>query len=143
MTKFIEIKDTQEIAQKLAGHNYVIRGTASLVLQGLDFKVADIDVLCDEETAKYLNLPYSESKQFKGYLGKFSEKVEIYGHWQIKNAKGEWSEILVPTPTNSYLLTTNNYSVPVTTLDFELHCYALMQRWSVYHKIKRLINFTP
>ena len=118
--------------------NYAIRGTASLVLQGLDFKVADIDVLCDEETAKYLNLPYSESKQFKGYLGKLSQNVEIYGNWQIRNPKGEWSEILVPTSTNSKLLTMNNINIKVTTIDFELHCYALMGRWNVFHKIKRL-----
>ncbi len=125
------------IVNKLTGFNYAIRGTASLVLQGLDFKVADIDVLCDEKTATELNLKFSESSQFKGYLGKLSEKAEIYGNWQIKNNNGEWSEILVPTSANSYLLTTSSYSVPVTTIDFELHCYALMGRWSVFHKIKR------
>lgn len=140
MTKSIKSEVLEQIAKRLTGHNYAIRGTASLALQGLtDFKVADIDILCDEETAKFLNLPYSESKQFKSYYGKLAADVEIYGNWQIKNSKGEWSEILIPTPSNSYLLTTKDYSVPVTTVEFELHCYALMGRWSVFHKIKRLL----
>lgn len=130
------------IQQKLAGHNYAIRGTTSLILQGLDFKQDDIDILCDEETAKYLNLEYSESKQFKSYYGKLADNVEIYGNWQIKNNKGDWSEILVPTSANSYLLNTTDLIIPVTTIEFELHCYALMQRWSVFHKIKRLTK-TP
>ncbi|MEK7163769.1 MAG: hypothetical protein AAB768_01340 [Patescibacteria group bacterium] len=142
MTKSIVTENIQEITQRLVDCNYAIRGTASLVLQGLDFVVADIDVLCDEETAKYLNLTYSESKQFKGYLGKLSEKAEIYGNWQIKNNNGEWSEILVPTSMNSKLLTINNIDIPVTTIEFELHCYALMGRWNVFHKIKRLIDFS-
>lgn len=138
--KSIAIETIKQIAQKLAGYNYAIRGTASLVLQGLDFKVADIDVLCDEETAKYLNLKYSETSQFKSYYGKLAEDVEIYGCWQIKNSKGQWSEILVPTSMNHELLTINDLKIPVTTIDFELHCYALIGRWTVFHKIKRLLK---
>ncbi len=120
--------------------NYAIRGTASLVLQGLDFKVADIDVLCDEETAIKLGLKFSESSQFKSYFGKLSDNVEIYGNWQIKNPKGEWSEILLPTPQNTKIIDIDGISVPVTTIEFELHCYALMGRWNVFHKIKRLLD---
>ncbi len=140
MTKSIVTENIQEITQRLVDCNYAIRGTASLVLQGLDFVVADIDVLCDGETAKFLNLVYSESKQFKSYYGKLADNVEIYGNWQIKNSKGEWSEILVPTPTNSYLLNTPDLIIPVTTIEFELHCYALMGRWSVFHKIKSFLK---
>lgn len=137
--KSIKSELLKQITHKLSGHNYAIRGTASLVLQGLDFKVADIDVLCDEETAKFLNLPYSESKQFKSYYGKLTDNTEIYGNWQIKNSKGEWSEILVPTANNKKLITIDDVDIWVTTIEFELHCYALMQRWNVFHKIKRLI----
>lgn len=139
MMKFMESKKIKDISIKLLGHNYAIRGTTSLILQGLDFKEDDIDILCDEETALFLSLPYSESKQFKSYFGKIDDNVEVYANWQIKNPKGEWSEILVPTATNSYPLTTNDFIVPVTTIEFELHCYALMGRWSVFHKIKRLL----
>lgn len=128
------------INRLLAGHNYAVRGTTSLILQGLDFKQDDIDVLCDEETAKFLNLTYSESKQFKSYYGKLTDNTEIYGNWQIKKKDGQWSEILTPTSMNTELLTIDNIQISVTTVEFELHCYALMQRWNVFHKIKRLTN---
>lgn len=139
MMKFMESKKIKDIATQLAGHNYAIRGTTSLILQGLDFKEDDIDILCDEETALFLNLPYSESKQFKSYFGKIGDNIEAYGNWQIKNPKGEWSEILVPTLQNTKMIQVSEISIPVTTIEFELHCYALMGRWSVFHKIKRLL----
>ncbi|KKS33198.1 MAG: hypothetical protein UU93_C0001G0029 [Candidatus Amesbacteria bacterium GW2011_GWA2_42_12] len=129
-----------EIAQLLSGHQYAIRGTASLVLQGYDMGVDDIDVLCDKATAEFLKLSYSESKQFKSYFGQkivSGIQVEFMGDWQIKNSQREWSEVLVPTSINTKFININDINIPVTTFDFELHCYALMGRWSVFYKIKK------
>ena len=69
------------IDNKLKGEAYAIRGTASLVLQGLDMGLDDIDILCDAKTALSANLKLSEylvekvafkeSPKFKSYFGKF------------------------------------------------------------------------
>uniref|UniRef100_A0A7C4XMP6 Nucleotidyl transferase AbiEii/AbiGii toxin family protein n=1 Tax=candidate division WWE3 bacterium TaxID=2053526 RepID=A0A7C4XMP6_UNCKA len=136
------------LAQKLNRGLYAIRGTASLVLQGLDFNVSDIDVICDKDTALLCNVLlnefvvspviYSESSKFKSYFGKFKVNgldVEIYGDWQIKDSKGEWSKVFDGNERKE--LSLNNTSTYVTTIDSELFMYMFMQRWNVYHKIKR------
>lgn len=137
------VSSVTEVAKLLSKHQYAIRGTASLVLQGYDMGVDDIDILCDKETAKFLKLSYSESKQFKSYFGKkiiSGIQVEFMGDWQIKNPKGEWSEVLRPTVNNIKIIEINGVSISITTVEFELHCYALMGRWSVFHKIKKQLR---
>lgn len=131
-----------EVAKLLSGHQYAIRGTASLVLQGYDMGVDDIDVLCNEKTAEFLKLPYSESKQFKSYFGKKiinGIQVEFMGDWQIKNPKGEWSEVFDASDDEIKIIDIENQPIRVTKVETELKMYALMNRWSVYHKLKKQI----
>lgn len=136
------VSATTEIAKLLSGHQYAIRGTASLVLQGYDMGVDDIDVLCNEKTAEFLKLPYSESKQFKSYFGKKiinGIQVEFMGNWQIKNSKGEWSEVFDASDDEIKIIDIENRPIRVTKVETELKMYALMNRWSVYHKLKKQI----
>ena len=85
------------VAQKLKDRQYAIRGTASLVLQGLDFNVGDVDVLMDKRTALYCNkafveimtnkVEFSETEKYRSYYGKFKVNnvlIDVYGDWQIK-----------------------------------------------------------
>lgn len=140
MTKIVS--SAIEIAQLLYGHQYAIRGTASLVLQGYDMGVDDIDVLCDKATAEFLKLPYSESKQFKSYFGKRiinGIQVEFMGEWQIKNSKGEWSEAFDASDDEIKVIEVNSQPIRVTKVETELKMYVLMNRWSVYHKLKKQI----
>ena len=131
------------LAEKLEGKQYAIRGTASLVLQGLDFNVADIDVVCDEETAKFMvdGVKYSESDKFKSFFGKFIVNgidVEVMGNWQIKNSKGEWSRVFDGSERTS--VEVGGREIFVTTLESELSMFLFMERWNAYHKLKKLIE---
>lgn len=136
------------IVSKLDGHNYAIRGTASLILQGLDMKAIDVDIVCDEVAAlkcndlfkEYIITPvsFSESSKFKSYFGKFSIndiEIEIMGNWQIKKSNGEWSKIY--DGSGSLLITYADIDIPVTTVAQELAMFADMGRWNAFHKIKR------
>ncbi len=137
------VSSATEVAKLLSGHQYAIRGTASLVLQGYDMGVDDIDVLCDKDTAEEFGAVFSESKQFKSY---FSQKVingvqvEFMGDWQIKNPKGEWSEVFDASDDEIKIIEINNQPIRVTKVETELKMYALMNRWSVYHKLKKQLR---
>lgn len=67
--------------------------------------VDDIDILCNEKTARGCNdlfqdfvlekVSFKESSKFKSHFGRFKINdilVEVMGEWQIKDAKGNWSE---------------------------------------------------
>lgn len=133
---------TQLIAKRLVSTNYAIRGTASLVLQGLDMNADDIDVVGDKDMAEACNellsdflvksVAYSESPKYKSYFGQFKINgilVEVYGNWEIKTPKGEWKKIEIERT-----LVDNVY---VTTIQKELAMFAAMGRWTAYHKIKK------
>lgn len=91
------IKVVKIVAEKMQGENYAIRGTASLVLQGLEMGLDDIDILCDSQTALNTNTKlaeylvdevlFKESPKFKSYYGKLlidGVQAEIMGDWQKK-----------------------------------------------------------
>jgi hypothetical protein len=137
----------KQIAVALQGKQYAIRGTASLVLQGLDMNVDDIDIVCDRETALLCNeifgqqlispVSFQETKQYKSYFGKFNFdgiQVEIMGEWQIK--KGDnWSEAYTGLPYGE--VTIDGTTVKLTTIASELQMFAAMGRWTALQKIKR------
>jgi len=138
------------LAKKLSGHRYAFRGTTSLVLQNLAMSIDDIDILTDKKTAlttneilkKYLieKVAFKTSPQFKSYFGQFKVNnilVEIMGDWQIKGAKGGWSQPFTAAPREIKTITFNRQKVVVTTPEAELSFFALMGRWNAYHKIKR------
>jgi len=141
------------LAKRLGDFQYAFRGTASLLLQGMQMNVADIDIVGNEEAAlacndllaKYLveEVTFKESAKFKSYFGKFEVEgipVEIMGEWQIKDTKGEWSE-----PFNSSgrkLLLLDGKEVYVTSVEEELIVFAKMGRWTAYQKIKKQLPST-
>jgi len=151
----IEMKNAMlKIAQALSGRVYAFRGTVSLVLQGLDMNVDDVDVVCNKETAldmgelfsDYLvrEVKYSESSKFKSYFGEFNMdglpaqagvKVEVMGNWQIKDTKGVWGEIHDGSQRVELIL--DGQQVYVTPIKEELGVFMEMGRWNAYHKIKR------
>ena len=139
------------LAQKFEGKQHAIRGTASLALQGLDFNAADIDIICDEETAMFANealrefvadeVKYSESPKFKSFFGKFEIngiEVEIMGNWQIRSSKGEWSKVYDGSDKAS--VDVDGVEVFATTPEEELEMFMFMERWNAYHKLKKLIE---
>jgi hypothetical protein len=130
------------------GAQFAIRGTTSLVLQGYNMGLQDIDILANRGAAEILDrglsdfcvspLAYSQTANFKSYFGKYlidSVPVEIMGEWQIKNG-GAWSEVFDARANQI----THINSLPVTTASTELRCYQLMNRWSTYHKLKKQLK---
>ena|SRR3989344_5493198 len=134
-----------DLARLLAGRLYAIRGTASLVLQSLAMGVTDIDILCDAATVNFLipDIQFTESPKFKSFFGQlsgFAIPVEIMGNWYIKSPKGDWAGPFSANPTQTTPITIRGTPVRVTTVEFELQCFALMGRFTEYHKIKNQLQ---
>jgi hypothetical protein len=139
------------LVNKLGNIQYCVRGTASLVLQGIDMNVDDIDVLCDEKTALLVNdllkeylvevISYKESDKFKSYFGKFNIDgvlVEFMGHWQIKDKYGNWSKVYDGSVYNT--VSVNDFVVKVTKIEDELTMFLAMGRFNAYQKIKKQLQ---
>jgi len=142
------------LVKKLEDRQYAIRGTAGMVLQGLDMGVDDIDVVADKKTALLFNdlfkkevlkrVEYLESDKFKSYYGKFvinGISLEVMGEWQIK--KGEdWSGVYDASDDEVNIIDVNGLKVKVEKLEIELKTSAEMGRWSEFHKIKKQLSKT-
>ena len=139
------------IATRLSNKQYAIRGTSSLTLQNIDMNVDDIDIIGDSKTALECNnifkeflvkpVAYSESNQFKSYFGQFRINeilVEVYGDWQIKNAKGAWGQIYNANNSQIVLLP---LGVNATKIETELSMFSDMGRWSALQKIKKQMEY--
>ncbi|MFC1649443.1 5'-3' exonuclease H3TH domain-containing protein [Patescibacteria group bacterium] len=140
------------LVKKLPKGKWAIRGTASLVLQGLDMVADDVDVVCDKSTAqtaqkklgKYQvrKIAFSKDKKFQSHFGAFNidnTMVEVYGGWQINGDKG-WSKVFDGKGEQQITIVARGEEIPVTTVDTELEMFATMGRWNAFHKIKKLIG---
>jgi len=141
------------LGKLLSGKQYAFRGTTSLVLQGLEMNVDDIDLLTDKETALICNrllgdylierVSYSQSNKFRSYFGRFKINnipVEVMGEWQIKDQKGKWGDVFDASEDEIRKIEFNNILIRVTKIETELSMFAQMARWRAYHKIKRQIK---
>lgn len=139
------------LVARLKNFQYAFRGTASLVLQGLEMNVSDIDIVGDEEAALACNdllaeylveeVAFKQSGKFKSYFGKFAVEgipVEVMGEWQIKDTKGRWSEPF--NASKRKLLRLDRKEVYVTSIEEELAVFAKMGRWAAYQKIKKQLS---
>lgn len=144
-------KDVLFLAKKLGNLQYAFRGTTSLVLQGLEMNVDDIDILCDKKTALACNallkdflveeVSLKQSDKFRSYFGRFSMEgllVEVMGEWQIKDGKDNWSDPL--DASERIPLKISDQEVFVTTIEAELSVFAKMGRWNAYQRIKKQVE---
>jgi DNA polymerase-1 len=142
-----------KVAKKLKNKQYAIRGTASMVLQGLDMGVDDIDMIADKKTSLLMNklfkdnlveeVEYKESEKFKSYYGKIvidEILIEVMGEFQVKDTKGNWGEIVSASKDEFLTIELSGQEVNVTNLDLELELSAKMGRWNEYHKIKKQLE---
>ncbi len=140
-----------QLSAKLKGKVYAIRGTASLVLQGVDMVVDDIDVICDKDSALFLNtafddkviekVKHSESSNFKSYFGRFNFEevlVEVMGELEILNTNKRKIKEVKWTGAGNQAGNINvaGKQVRVTTIESELAMYAAMGRWNAFRKLK-------
>lgn len=142
-----------KIVKKLKDKNYAIRGTASMVLQGLDMGVDDIDIVTDKELSKKINdifeteiveeIKFSESEKFRSHFGKLiidNILIEVMGEFQVKDDKGNWSEKVDASVDQIEQVTVGNEKINVTKLGLELDLSAKMGRWNEFHKIKKQLE---
>jgi len=158
LKKNLSKTDIEEVALLIAKNfkntKYAIRGTASLVLQGLDMGVDDIDILADKKTSLMFNdvfkkekldeVKYSETDKFKSYYGKFAIRgtlVEVMGVWEIKTDKG-WSGIYDASDDEVEWIKVQSENIRVTKLELELKVAGEMGRWNEFHKIKKQLSIT-
>jgi len=138
------------LAGKLRNRCYAFRGTVSLVLQGLDMNVDDIDILADQKTALASNrllkeflvkkTVFSQSDRFKSFFGQFclnDVPVEVMGNWQIKDLKGNWSRVYKAAPEERKEIDLQGKRVFVTTIETEIEMFTKMGRWQALNKIKK------
>lgn len=137
------------IAKVGEGSQYAFRGTTSLVLQGLDMGLQDIDLTGNSSTAHNIDrglanfcvtpLSYSEHGVHKSFFGQYqihNVAIEMMGEWQIKTGD-TWSEKVDASDSQITHVNFQGLILPVTTIETELKCYALLRRFAVIHKIKR------
>ncbi|MBN2016366.1 hypothetical protein JW766_06085 [Candidatus Dojkabacteria bacterium] len=150
-SKFIE--SIIFLSKRLKNTTFAFRGTTSLVIQGIDMNVDDIDILCNKKAASQANkllhdycvvkVSYKESDKFKSYYGKFKIngiQVEVMGEWQIRDSKGNWSDPFNASKDTITFIQTKGQLVPVTRIETELKMFSLMGRWNAFHKIKKQVT---
>jgi hypothetical protein len=136
------------LADKLQNINYCFRGTTSLVLQGYDMNVDDIDILTGKENALECNgllqeyikdeIEYKESPKFKSYFGSFligDVPGEVMGDWQILDTKGVWSRVY--NADEKINITVKDHIFFVTPPALELEFFVKMGRWAAFNKLKK------
>ncbi|KKQ25479.1 MAG: polymerase I protein [Candidatus Woesebacteria bacterium GW2011_GWA1_37_8] len=139
---------------------WAIRGTASLVLQNIEMGVDDIDLVCDQKTAEFINsefkkelvkkVEYSETDKYKSYFGQLIVDgilVEVMGELQIKSNKG-WGDVYDGSDDevneievgDGYGFKGEKIKVRATKPEIELKVSAEMGRWNEFHKMKKQIG---
>lgn len=122
------------LSQKLKSINWVIIGSTSLALQGIDIKPGDIDILIKEEDIFVVNerlkeyeikpIRYRSSKIFRSYLGEFkinNTKVEIIANLE-QNIKGKWISY-DHRLNNTNTIKINNLEIPTSLLNEQIKRY--------------------
>jgi hypothetical protein len=143
-----KIKDViKDICNRLINvKKWAINGSTSLVLQGIDLKPNDIDILTDRnhayEIQEKLNdfvvepVSYSSNGRYKSHHGVLSVrgvKVEIMGNLQVFR-NGEWSPPQNPGTVKIKRLRFLGMEIPVVSVESQL------ESGYVLEKIKRNIH---
>ncbi len=134
--------------------NWVITGSFSFAIRGLDTNIRDIDIQTDSYGAyefekifiKYVikKVKLKTSEKIKSHFGKFKINnidVEIMGDLE-KKANEKW---LAPPNLNDLkeYVNFNNMQIPVLPLEYEYKAYIELGRIEKANKIKSLIyNYT-
>ncbi|MBD3192802.1 MAG: hypothetical protein GF308_19340 [Candidatus Heimdallarchaeota archaeon] len=127
------------LTKKLLKANWVLVGSLSLALQGVNIHPKDIDILTDKAGALTCNkllkdfclepIKWSKTEKFASYFGKFRmEKilVEIMGDLEIKY-QDTWRKIDSRLKNVTYVQI-NELRVPVSPLEAQLESYQRLNR---------------
>ena len=151
MIDFKIIKALKLIESKLRGSGvrWVLAGSLSLALQGVNVKPNDIDILTDEKGAFEINrilkdyevkpVRFCRSKIFQSYLGEFEiegVKVEVMGGLK-EFVKGEWRSLShrLSTPR---IIEVEGIRLPVSQLEDQLRSYQVLGRRKDSSKVRKI-----
>jgi len=124
------------ISERYRIHNikWILIGSSSLALNGVDVLPNDIDILTDKKGALKSNkifeefmikkVEWSETKVYKSYFGKFiinNSRVEIMGDLWVNN-QGKWKS-LAPRLENPPIMSIEDFRIPITRLADHLETY--------------------
>lgn len=131
----------RSIVQRLEGQGirWVLVGSASLALQGVDIRPKDIDILTDQAGALRFNelfcdyvvspVRFQRSTLFDSYFGTFTVlgiKVEVMGDLVIKYQEGAGSQ--AHRLTNPHFVKLDELIIPVSPLSEQLASYEKLGR---------------
>jgi len=151
MIDFKIIKALKLIESKLRGSGvrWVLAGSVSLALQGVNVEPNDIDILTDEKGAFEINrilkdyeikpVRFCRSKVFQSYLGEFEiegVKVEVMGDLK-EFVEGEWRSLSHRLST-SRIIEVEGIKLPVSQLEDQLRSYQALGRRKDSSKIQRI-----
>jgi len=151
MIDFKIIKALKLIESKLRGSGvrWVLAGSVSLALQGVNVEPNDIDILTDEKGAFEINrilkdyeikpVRFRCSKVFQSYFGEFEiegVKVEVMGDLR-EFVEGEWRSLShrLSTPR---IIEVEGIRLPVSQLEDQLRSYQALGRRKDSSKIQRI-----
>ncbi|MGQ4892376.1 MAG: nucleotidyltransferase domain-containing protein [Candidatus Njordarchaeia archaeon] len=145
------LKVLKFIAQAFKKHdiNWVLAGSISLALQGVDVEPHDIDIITTEEDALKLNnilkeymvkkVEYSETPHFKSHYGKFkinNIEVEIMGNPKEKRGD-KWFD-LSSRLRNKNFVKLDELDLPVSSLEDHLESYMSSGREKDVGKVEKI-----
>ena len=132
------------------GIRWVLVGSTSLALQGVDIEPSDIDILTDRDGAyriesllmRYQNSPvqYGEVEQYRSHFGSFliaNFQVEVMGDLEERSVGGEWFS-LTPRLDSPKIVECEGMHLPVSPLEDHLESYQRSNRPKDQEKIEGL-----
>lgn len=144
MNKILEknLEIVKMILEKAKDRNilFILSGSTSLALQGVDIMVHDIDIITDKEGAFKLDallqeycikkMVYSKTEKYQSYFGQYEvegTKVDIMGCFQYRLKSGDWSK--------------ENHLHPIYEVDYQgvkVPVLSLEQEWEEYFNVDKI-----
>ncbi len=145
------IKALRVIDRKLKGKNidWVLVGSTSLALQGVEIQPKDIDLLTDEEGAYRIGellreyeiepVKFRESRLFKSFFGEYKilgVEVEVMGNLE-ERLRDRWLSLSGRLRTKRWVKV-NEMKVPVSSLREQLKVYEKLGREKDVFRAKKI-----
>jgi len=130
---------------------WILSGSTSLYIQGVDILANDIDIITDEKGVKSLDKilseyciqkpEYSSTEEYCSYYGQYiinGVKIDLVGNFQYKMKDGSWSEL---RPKKKYFEKEyNGMSLLLLPLEVELKEYEELGKLNKVRKIKERLG---
>jgi hypothetical protein len=130
---------------------WILSGSTSLLIQGVDIKPGDIDIVTDKEGADNIDKilseyriqkpEYSSTEEFRSYYGKYiinGIKIDLVGEFQYKKKDRSWSNLR--HEEKFFKKDYNGMTLMLLPLEEELKEYEELDRLEKVRKIKEKLG---